>query len=427
MSDRVPVGVAVRDITPPPGLPMAGFVARPGPATGTHDPLTVRALAVGGTALAVVDVVALSPETSRRIRVRAKLPDGNIVLTCLHNHGGPVSTPEGLGDGADPVWLAAMEEACVAALDEAVASQRPATLALAEAPDPGVARNRRHPDRPAGTSLQVVAAMADDGAPIAHLVTYGCHPVVLGADNRLWTADYPGVLRRHLEERHPGTVAIFATGCCGDLNTGHTAHGSITTAANPLRTFAEAERIGRLLADTAAGTRPAPLGDLRVVAARDAVVDMPLARNEPTSPAVLAAAWEAERPTAAPGRAALLESWIAWAKGLALQPAGSMPARVAVLRWGPLTIATLPGEIFSQTGADLRRTIEMETGGPAIVLAYADECRGYVPPVSEYPHGGYEVAEAHRYYGARAAYAPGGAERLADAALQLARRLNGRA
>lgn len=422
MRPILPVGVAVRDITPPPGLPMAGFVARPGPATGTHDPLTVRALAVGDTALAVIDVVALSPETSRRIRSRASLADRNIVLACLHTHGGPVSTPEGLGDGADPAWLAAMEDACVAALDEAVARQRPATLAYAEAPDPGVARNRRHPDRPAGTSLQMLVATAADGAPIAHLVTYACHPVVLGADNRLWTADYPGVLRRLLEERHPGTVALFATGCCGDLNTGHTAHGSITAAANPLRTFAEAERIGQVLADALARVRPTPLAGTALAAA-NTIVPMPLARNEPTSPAALAAAWEAERPTAPPGRAALLESWAAWARSLAKLPPEPMPARVAVLRWGGLTIATLPGEIFSATGAGLRTAIEAQGAGPAVVLAYADECRGYIPPVSEYPFGGYEVAEAHRYYGARAAYAPGGAERLAEAARQLSLRL----
>ncbi len=38
----------------------------------------------------------------------------------------------------------------------------------------------------------------------------------------------------------------------------------------------------------------------------------------------------------------------------------------------------------------------------------------------------FDVEKAHRYYGARAAYAPGGAERLAHAALQLVRRLDGR-
>ena len=38
-------GIAVVDITPPPGLAMAGFGARTEPALGAHDALTVRALA----------------------------------------------------------------------------------------------------------------------------------------------------------------------------------------------------------------------------------------------------------------------------------------------------------------------------------------------------------------------------------------------
>ena len=51
------VGVAVVDITPPPGLLQAGFAARTEPAIGTHDPLTARAVVVGDTAIVVADVI----------------------------------------------------------------------------------------------------------------------------------------------------------------------------------------------------------------------------------------------------------------------------------------------------------------------------------------------------------------------------------
>nr|WP_256515602.1 alkaline ceramidase [Alsobacter ponti] len=404
---------------------MAGFVARPGPATGTHDRLTARALAVGDTALAVVDVVALDPQTSARIRARARLPAERIVIAALHNHGGPVSTVQGLGGGPDAAWLAAMEDACVAALDAALAAQRPARLLFAEGADPGVARNRREPGGPVDPALPVLAFVGLDGAPIAHLVSYACHPVVLGADNTLWTADYPHFVRAEIERRNPGTVALFATGCAGELNTGHTAHGSITTAANPLRTFAEAERIGRRIAECASvAMRPL---DATGVDALDASVTLDFARNEPAPPAEMAARWRAELAGAEPARRLLLESWIAWAEGPALLPLEPHAARVGALRWGPALIASLPGEIFAETGVALRRDLEAGGAGPSIVLAYADECLGYVPPASQYAKGGYEVAEAHRYYGARAAYAPGSAERLADAARGLAARLRGAA
>ncbi len=315
-----------------------------------------------------------------------------------------------------------MEDACVAALDEALARQRPAVLAFGIGADPGVSRNRRHPGGLTDASLPVLVVTGQDGAPIAHLVSYACHPVVLGADNTLWTADYPHYVRDELERQNPGTTALFLTGCAGDLNTGHTAHGSITTAANPSRTFAEAERIGRLIADRASSARNTTLPHGHAQAL-DMQVRLDFERNEPAPPAVLAAEWRREAEGAAPGRRALLESWIGWAETLALLPLEPHMARVSVLGWGPLTLAALPGEIFAETGIALRQSIEAVTGGPAIVIAYADECLGYIPPASEYPHGGYEVTEAHRYYGARAAYAPGCAERLADAAQGLAQRL----
>lgn len=38
---------------------------------------------------------------------------------------------------------------------------------------------------------------------IAVVTAYACHPVVLAADNRLWTADYPCYLRKALEAAYP--------------------------------------------------------------------------------------------------------------------------------------------------------------------------------------------------------------------------------
>ena len=50
---------------------------------------------------------------------------------------------------------------------------------------------------------------------------------------------------------------------------------------------------------------------------------------------------------------------------------------------------------------------------------------GYIPPRDAYPAGGYEVAEAHRYYGLPAAFAPGSAETLASAVVECGRTVLG--
>jgi hypothetical protein len=56
------------------------------------------------------------------------------------------------------------------------------------------------------------------GKPIAILVNYSCHPVVLGPDNLQYSADYPGAMSKVVEERFGNSVCFFLQGGCGDIN-----------------------------------------------------------------------------------------------------------------------------------------------------------------------------------------------------------------
>ena len=116
-------------------------------------------------------------------------------------------------------------------------SARPARLTAGWGTDPGVARNRRHTGGMIDPSLPVLRIHDAAGRPIAVITAYACHPVVLGADNRLWTADYPHYVRERLEAAHPGAMALFLTGCAGDANTGHSAHASISLAPSTYRSL----------------------------------------------------------------------------------------------------------------------------------------------------------------------------------------------
>lgn len=406
-------GAAIVDITPPAGLLLSGFAARSEPATGAHDPLTVRAVAVNDTVVVVADVIGLHADMTARIRKACALPEDNVVIAALHNHGGPVSMSGRLSLPADPAYLARLEAACVEAIDCAVANQRPATLSAGLGADPDIARNRRHPGGTVDRAVPVIRIRDAEGAMIAVVASYACHPVVLGADNRLWTADYPHFVRRDIEAAHPGAVALFLTGCTGDANTGHSAHASVSLSANPDRTFEAAERIGARIATAALAAPESPLGE--TVAASNAEVVLSFARREPASPETLAAEWRNERATAAPARAALLGHWIDWAEHIAPRPLEPMSERVTVLNWGGLPIVGLPGEIFAETSLHIRA--QLPTDLPAIIADFAEDNPGYISPASEYPHGGYEVDEAHRYYGQPAGFAAGSAEALADAAI----------
>ena len=406
-------GAALVDITPPAGLLLSGFAARTEPATGAHDPLTVRAVAVDDTALVVADVIGLHGDMCARIRRACSLPDDNVVIAALHNHGGPVSMAGRLSLESDPVYLARLEAACIAAIDQAVANQRPATLAAGMGADPDVARNRRHDGGIVDRAVPVIRIRDAEGAMIAVVVSYACHPVVLGADNRLWTADYPHYVRRDIEAAYPGAMALFVTGCTGDANTGHSAHASVSLAANPDRTYEAAERLGGRIAAAALAAPESALGD--TVNASSDELTLAFERREPATPEALAAQWRNERETAAPARAALLGYWIEWAQTIAPRELRPLAGRVSVLNWGGLPIVGLPGEIFAETALAIRA--ELPPQMPAIIADFAEDNPGYISPASEFPFGGYEVDEAHRYYGQPAGFAPGSAEALAESAI----------
>ncbi|KGD86051.1 neutral/alkaline non-lysosomal ceramidase N-terminal domain-containing protein [Rhizobium sp. YS-1r] len=409
-------GAAIVDITPPPGLAMSGFAARSLPAKGAHDALTARAVVIGETAVVVADVIGIDAAMSARIRKRCVLPAENVVVAALHNHGGPVSMAGRLSIAADPTYLERLEDACIAAVDKAAAARQHATMTIGRGSDPGIARNRRHPGGPVDAPLPLLRIRDKDGAMIAVVTAYACHPVVLAADNLLWTADYPHFVRQALEEAYPGAVALFMTGCVGDTNTGHSAHASITLSANPDRTFEAAERIGRKVADAALAASEQTISG--TVAARNGTVTLGFRRRETEVPEILEKRWREEALTAEPARRSLLGYWAEWARAVASGEPEPLSARVTVLDWGGVPVVALPGEIFAETALAIRAAIGPEK--PAFVVGFADDNPGYIPPSSEFLHGGYEVDEAHRYYGLAATFAPGSAETLAACAIELA-------
>jgi hypothetical protein len=412
-------GAALVDITPPPGLMMCGYAARTGPATGTHDPLTARALVVGDTAIVVADVLGIHEDTAARIRARSGFADDHVVVVATHTHGGPLPMPDRGGGSADPAFLQQLEDGCVEAIRRAVDQRQPARLLAGNGANPGIAFNRRTDGGPIDPNVPVLRVEAEGGTVLAVAFAHGCHPVVLGAGNRLYTADFPHYARAAVEAAHPGAVALFLPGCSGDVSTGHSPESSISTETPPDRTFAEAERLGRKLAQSVLGAPLTPLSG--EVTARAAPVALPLARTETGDFDDLAREWQelAEAATS-PAWAALYRHWSHWAATTARQPLTPWQGRVTSFDWSGLPLVFLPGEVFAGTALAIRAGLAASP--TPFVLSLSDGNPGYIPARDDYPAGGYEVSEAHRYYGMPAAFAPGSAERLADAAVELSRR-----
>ncbi|MGQ7847508.1 hypothetical protein ACUNV4_23660 [Granulosicoccus sp. 3-233] len=405
-------GVAVIDITPPAGLLMSGFAARSRGAVAAHDRLSVRAIVLDDTALLVCDVIGLHEDMSARIRKRACLPEDNIVITALHTHGAPASMKGRLGEPCDHTFLETLEQACVDAIQLALDNARSCTLVSGSGLPPGIARNRRDPDGEVDDQLPTLQLLDLQGMPFAMLVSYACHPVVLGADNLHYTADYPHYVRQHIEELLPGCTAVFALGAAGDINSGHSAQSSISLTAQADRTFEEAERIGVHIAKCAlrADLQDAGGGAHMI----NGATALDFVRRETMSNAQLIRLWQDKLRNADPARANLLHHWIQWAEQDPSAPLTPWPARTSLVYWGRISLIALPGEQFATVAIQLRKLLQELTGRSEVsfVLPYAEGNPGYICPDDAFDQGGYEPDEAHRYYGQPASFAPGSVDRL---------------
>ncbi len=407
----VSAGAATVVVDVPAGTPMSGYAARTSGSTGVHDPLTVRALVIDDVGIVVVDCVALRKTTCGELR--ATRPAGliDVVIGVTHTHSGPCLTPNGLG-GYSPTVLHAVERAFVEALTAARHARTPVTVRYGTRRGVGVGRNRRHHDRAIDPPVQVLAFDGAHGT-VATLVTYPMHPVVLSAANTEISADYVGPLRDAMESALPGSVCLFVQGCAGDVNDDvHSPEDDFSSALTPGRTFQDADTTGRTVAsaalDALADATPLPARRTEIVTR---TVPLDITRLDPDQVAADESTWRALAATLPPEQRDLYRIWADWAADWLTHPHPEEHwlARVGVISVGGLPIVTLPGEPFLAVAHEVRATL-----GDALVLGYCDGVSGYLPTADEYPHGGYEVDDAHRYYGMPGPFAPGSAERLID-------------
>jgi len=75
------------------------------------------------------------------------------------------------------------------------------------------------PTAPVDPTVSVVRIDTAGGTPLAVLVSYACHPVVLGSDNQQYSADFPATMNHIVEEQIGGKVmSFFLQGAPGDIN-----------------------------------------------------------------------------------------------------------------------------------------------------------------------------------------------------------------
>ncbi|HEY7510875.1 MAG TPA: neutral/alkaline non-lysosomal ceramidase N-terminal domain-containing protein [Vicinamibacteria bacterium] len=396
-------GVASVDITPEPGIWMAGFAARTCPSEAVALPLRAKALALEDgrgrrAVLVTVDLLgvtaAMTSHVADALRRSHGLPREALLVNASHTHSGPVtadmlSIAYDLPPGQDAriaAYTAALEAKLAGVAARALAALRPARLSFAEG-RATFAANRRvqfTPDGPVDHAVPVLEVAFADGSG-ATAFGYACHNTTLQAQWCALHGDYAGVAQAALERRRPGTLALFVAGCGGDAN------------PRPRGTLELAEAHGAALAaavEQALGA-PTPVGGTLGLAY--GVVELPFA-PPPTRAALEARRQDADVYVRRHARL-MLDALLRDGRLPTVQP-----APVQVWRFGEsFTLVAIGGEVVVDYALRLKKDY---AGRRLWVAGYSNDVFGYLPSLRVLQEGGYEGGGAMIYYGRPGPFAP---------------------
>ncbi|MBT4612570.1 MAG: hypothetical protein HOC05_21170 [Gemmatimonadetes bacterium] len=419
------IGVARADITPPIGIEMIGFAGRD-PSFEIHDALHATAMAVSEgqsrSLLFTLDLLQLSAATVARLRQRIAIASGvpasQITLACTHNHYGPAVED----DTSDLV--AAYREHLGHVLagigGQAIAALQPARLGLGWGQsDIGINRREWHdgrivlgnnPEGPVDHSVGLVRIETTDRRPLATLLNYACHPVSQRGQMAAISADFPGRATA-LVAQLTGAPCLYLQGACGDVNPVRMESSYEPARSQGVRLGCEAVRLWETIETE----------EVEGLASKSQVVELPAYRYG-SAAAAAQLVDELRQDISDRTQTGDTDSGPLWwaqhrlEKSLAAveswRSGSTLPcveAEVSAIQFGPLALATAPGEIFTEDGQTVKQS---SVSQHTFFLGYTNGSIGYVPTRAAYAEGGYEVTHACRVD-------PEAGEMITDACRQL--------
>src|SRR5437879_5930150 len=222
-------GIAIRNVTPDPLLPVVGGIGPGSKVTRKEGELTVRALVLeeGTNRVAIVsaDFLGFPAMLGNRVRAAVKgIAAQNILIGATHTHSAPdcYGFPDGKGGtSSDPKYLETVCARMIEAIHEAVSNLQPAKLKIATGKAKGKIAYNYYAPQLYDPRCHVIQALDASGKPLATLVNYAIHPEVLGNSVGICSPDLIGPLYDRITAEAGGT-GIFM----------NRAKGGMVTAAN---------------------------------------------------------------------------------------------------------------------------------------------------------------------------------------------------
>ncbi len=237
-------GIARIDTTPPVGIAHANWGAQTHQrAAGIDLPLWASALALSDgdqtTVIVDIDIIGIrerhpdAAHVRELVAERTGLPISHIRTSYTHTHSGPtVATGRASwtteGTEMSDSYLDQLGYKIAGVAWEAIQNMQPVKI-QAGSGESNVAVNRRYQrpddnvmivgrnwDGVVDREVKLVRIDTESDEPLAAIVNYACHPITVGPDGDRITPDYPGVVKRVVEET-TGALCLFLQGATGDI------------------------------------------------------------------------------------------------------------------------------------------------------------------------------------------------------------------
>ena len=394
-------GVARRIISPPKGIYLIGYGDRLWGNRGIHDNLSATALALddGEThaVLVAADLLCINEYIVQRVQAEV---GKNMMICCSHTHSGPIVYANERSPRRNRRYIDFLVAQFIEVVREAKENLQPASLAWGAGEAP-IALNRRerkpdgsieigvNPEGVVDRSLGVVQMQTPDGKPLAHLVNFACHNVVLGPNNQMVSADWAGAMRRQIET-NTGVPLLYLQGCTADLNPDHEWGDD---------DWDTVERLGGEVADVVLKNLDALISfdsaPLKFIST-DVWLPLEAKAQTPNPPStykrVLSGIAGVPQFLVDP----ILNMRYPWKSTIeARKGLWYIPMKLNILKVGELSFVALGMEVFNEIGLAIK---EISPAAHTMVASVSNGCVGYLPTAAEHALGGYEVDAAPYFY-----------------------------
>ncbi|HLF33180.1 MAG TPA: neutral/alkaline non-lysosomal ceramidase N-terminal domain-containing protein [Cyclobacteriaceae bacterium] len=356
-------------ITPADPVRMSGYAARKDPFKGVHDDLFAAAAVFddGTTKTCVItsDVISYAmdyvDETKSRIAKSTGIPAANILMSAVHNHGGPITRAyENDLSENEKKYIATLQDKLVQVVKEASDKIQPAKIGVGK----GICKmniNRRSELADGSISLgrnpygicdqEVGVIRVDDmnSKTIGLMVNWPCHGTTGGQENYQITGDWPGATARELEKSLGSAVIMVSAGASGDIN----------PIYGPNDNFGDINSMGYILGR-------------EVKKVYDEIETKQANELEVVSQSLMA---KGKKPSESRQ------------PNVSLTPDGEREIRLATMKIGNILLCGISGELFNEIGLKIKEDSPYKN---TFIMTHCNGSSGYLCTDIAYKEGGYE-------------------------------------